>query len=71
MLISSWWVNDLEVLPSIIWLSLLGAIYWGLWKERNCSVFEDKMRSHEELCLYIYRMLFNWISIMADFVEDE
>lgn len=37
----------------------------------NNRIFEGKVRGHEEPCLYIYRMLFDWISIREDFVEDE
>lgn len=52
-------------------MSLLGVICWGLWEERNRMNFEDKTKSHEDLCLHIYRMLFDWISIRIDFVDDD
>lgn len=70
-LILGWWINDLEGLPSIIWSTLPSAICWGLWKERNAWIFEGVRKNLVELALSIYRSLFNWLSVRADFDEKD
>lgn len=66
-LITCWWVCGLGSLSTSIWC----AICWRLWKERNSRIFEDKVRSQEEMVISIYKSLFEWASIWANFDDVE
>lgn len=66
-LIRGWSIHKLEGLPTIIWFYLPGAVCWGLWKERNSRIFEDRARDLEEILLYIHRALLEWVAICPDF----
>lgn len=66
-----WWIRDLERFPHFIWCALPGAICWGLWKERNYWIFEDKYKSQTELVMLINKFLFDWVSVWADLEEIE
>lgn len=56
-LISGWWIQDLDGLPSIIWFYLSGTICWSLWKEMNFRIFEGKSRNFEELTVQTHNTL--------------
>lgn len=60
-LISGWCFSSLEGFLLSIWRAFPGVICWGLWKKRNSRIFEDKFRSLNELVLFIYNMLFDWV----------
>lgn len=70
-LILGWGVKDLDGFPYIIWQALPSAICWSLWKERNTKIFYGRMRNQIELVNYIYNLLFDWVSIRAEFEEME
>lgn len=70
-MILGWEVKDLDDFHNIIWQVLPSVICWGLWKERNARIFEGRVRNQMELRLYIYKLLFDWVSIRADFHEVE
>lgn len=54
-----------------IWKALSGIICWGLWKERNMRIFEDKFCTISKLTLLLYKNMFEWASIWASFDESE
>lgn len=54
-----------------IWRALPGAICWGMWKERNSKIFENKVQSHEKVVTSIYESLFEWASDWANFEDCE
>lgn len=56
-------------MPHIIWRTLLRVICWDLWKERNACIVKDRARSDAELLSSIYKYLFKWVSIGADFLR--
>lgn len=58
-----------KVFRPLFGLSFWGQFFWGLWKERNSRIFEDRPKGLEEIFLYIYRLLFDWISICPGFEE--
>lgn len=62
-LISGWRMCDIGSFYQDIWHALLGAICWGLWRERNNSIFEDKHQSLGEMRVYIYNFMsgFRWV----------
>lgn len=66
-LIFGWWLSGLGSFPQDIWRALSGAICWGLWKERNNRIFEDRYRTHDELVLSIYDTLFKWALVCPSF----
>lgn len=69
-LIRVWSICKLEGLPATIWSYLSGAVCWGLWKERNSRIFEDRARDLEEILLYIHKVLLQWVAIRPDFEES-
>lgn len=54
-----------------IWHALIGAICWGLWKEINSRIFDDKRRSPEKVLSSIYKTSFEWASVWVDFKEEQ
>lgn len=70
-LISRWEVWGIGNFYQDIWHALPGAFCWGLWRERNNEIFEDKSRSFAELRIYIYNLLRDWISVAGSFDEKE
>lgn len=69
--ISGWWIGGLECFCLSIWKAFPGAICWGLWKERNNRIFGEKYRGLDELLVFIYNTLFEWVSIALCFEELE
>jgi len=69
-LILGWWISGLKRLVLFIWCAMLMAICWGLWKERNSRIFEDKYRSQIALVTFIYNILFEWVSVWLDYDES-
>lgn len=66
-----WWVCGLGSPFMSIWHALPGVISWGLWRERNNMIFEDKFRSQDEVVVAIYKSLFEWASVWAIFEDGE
>lgn len=64
-----WWIKDVDRMPLIIWHALPSVICWGLWKEKNARIFKDRAQSEVELILFIYKALFDWVSVWAAFEE--
>lgn len=55
-LIMGWWISGLGSFPVSIWHVLPGAICLGMWRERNCRIFEDKFRSHSKFLLLWFHL---------------
>lgn len=61
----------MEGLPLSIWRALSRVICWGIWKERNSRMFEDKSCSMEEMVIHIYKSLFEWALVWECFEDGE
>lgn len=62
-------MRDLVGIFKIVWQFLLGAIYWGMWKEQNKTIL--KSLSQERFHLGVYWLLIYWALICIDFDDLE
>lgn len=70
-LIFGWWIQGQEGLSRRIWYFLPRVICWTIWKERHTKTFDDTYVPFDRICLTAYRLLFDLVSILDDFVESD
>lgn len=58
-LISVWWISGFEGFPLSIWCVIPSDICWGLWKEQNSRIFEEKLLEAKAIWFYSYTICFS------------
>lgn len=73
------WLNDIKDFVSqwhgggkgnwvrVFWDSLMHAVVWGVWKERNRQLFEEKCIPKEEVIDSIMREMGNWLFVVKEY----
>ncbi|KAG2709629.1 hypothetical protein I3760_05G248700 [Carya illinoinensis] len=65
-LLASWAMPGGNLHVKAMWKMVPICIMWCIWQERNERTFEDKERTTEELCSYLFSTLILW-SLAIDF----
>ena len=65
-LIESDFMMHREKRIKLLWLLVIHAVLWSLWKERNLRIFEDK----EGTLANIIESVFYWVALWASLHKD-
>lgn len=66
-LVWQWDGRDQGARVKFFWDYLMHGVLWGIWRERNLRVFEDKFRSSSEVIDSIVREVGDWVLVLDMF----
>lgn len=77
-LFNSWWTYGSNDRSKLFGECLIHAIIWGIWRERNNRIFNDKFKSFEKVIEAIIREIGGWMLaemefkglFLSDFLRD-